>query len=276
MTADAVRAYYASLGEREWARLESPDDGRVEFLVTCHTLSAHLAPRSRVLDIGGGPGRYAIWLAEQGHRVVLADLSPELLAIARSRIDEAGVGKTVAEIVEADACDLSRWADASFDAVLCLGPFYHLTDPGDRDLAADELCRVLRPGGPAFVALMPLYAFLRRTFAMADERRHLADPEFVAWLLDGGVFINDVPGRFTNGYGVRPTEVAPFFERHGFETLKLLSTEGILVGIQGTLREMAEHDEAAYRAGRDLLLRTASDPSILGLATHLLYVGRRL
>ena len=276
MTADAVRAYYASFGEREWARLESPDDGRVEFLVTCHTLSAHLAPRSRVLDIGGGPGRYAIWLAGQGHRVVLADLSPELLAIARSRIDEAGVGEMVAEIVEADACDLSRWADASFDAVLCLGPFYHLTDPGDRDLAADELCRVLRPGGPAFVALMPLYAFLRRTLAIADERRHLADPEFMARLLDEGVFINDVPCRFTNGYGVRPTEVAPFFERHGFETLKLLSAEGILVGIQGTLWEMAEHDEAAYRAGRDLLLRTASDPSILGLATHLLYVGRRL
>lgn len=74
MTADAVRAYYASFGEREWARLESPDDGRVEFLVTCHTLSAHLAPGTRVLDLGGGPGRYTIWLARQGHRVVLADL----------------------------------------------------------------------------------------------------------------------------------------------------------------------------------------------------------
>lgn len=182
----------------------------------------------------------------------------------------------VAEIVEADACDLSRWADASFDAVLCLGPFYRLTDPGDRDLAADELCRVLRPDGPAFVALMPLYAFLRRTLAIADERRHLADPEFMARLLDEGVFINDVACRFTNGYGVRPTEVALFIERHGFETLRLLSAEGILVGIQGTLWETNEHDEAAYRAGRDLLLRTASDPSILGLATHLLYVGRRL
>ena len=174
MTSDSVRAYYANFGEREWARLESPDDGAVEFAITCHTLATHLPSEARVLDIGGGPGRYAIWLAQRGHRVVLADLSPELLSIARAKIVQAGVEAMVEEIVEADACDLSLWADDSFDAVLSLGPFYHLPDAEDRHSAAAELGRVLRPGGPAFVALMPRYAFLRRTLAISDERYHLA------------------------------------------------------------------------------------------------------
>ena len=109
MTSDAICAYYASLGEREWARLENPDDGAVEFAMTCHTLAVYLPPDARVLDIGGGPGRYAIWLAQRGCRVVLADPSSELLSTARAKIDQAGVGTMVEEILEADARDLSHW-----------------------------------------------------------------------------------------------------------------------------------------------------------------------
>ncbi len=275
MSRDVVRAYYASFGEREWARLENPDDGAVEFAITCHTLATYLPPEARVLDIGGGPGRYAIWLAQRGHRVVLADLSPELLSLARAKVDRAGVRAMVEEIVEADACDLARWPAGSFDAALSLGPFYHLPDPEDRHRAASELARVLRPGGTAYIALMPRYGFLRRTLAIPDERHHLAQPDFVARLLEDGVFVNDIPGRFTDGYGVRPEEVAPTFEGYGFTTLALLSAEGIVVDIQRAMSELAEEDPETYQAAFDLLLATASDPSILGMASHLLYVGRK-
>jgi S-adenosylmethionine-dependent methyltransferase len=274
-TSEAVRTYYASFGEREWSRLENPTDGALEFAITCHTLAKYLPPTARVLDIGAGPGRYTIWLAQRGHRVVLADLSPELLAIARSKIGQAGIGDRVEEIAEADARDLSRWASESFDALLCLGPFYHLPDPKDRHRAATELCRVLRPGGLALVALMPRYTFLRRTLAIPDERHHLAQTEFVARLLQEGAFVNDIPGRFTHGYGVRPQEAAPFFEQYGFTTLTLLAAEGIAIGIQDALFDLAESDPATYQAAFDVIYNTASDPSILGMAAHLLYVGRR-
>jgi S-adenosylmethionine-dependent methyltransferase len=204
----------------------------------------------------------------------LADLCPELLSIARTKIKQAGVGAMVEDIVEANACDLSLWADDSFDAVLNLGPFYHLPDPEERHRAAVEMGRVLRPGGIAFVALMPRYAFLRRTLAIPDERHRLAKPDFVARLLEDGVFINDIPGRFTNGYGVRPEEVASFFEQHGFTMLALLAAESIVADIQRALFELAEDDPVAYEATFEVIVHTASDPSILGMATHLLYVGR--
>ena len=270
---DRVRAYYDQFGEREWLRLTQPDDGAVEFLLTCQTLDRYLPPWARVLDIGAGPGRYSIWLAQHGHRVVLADLSPELLRIAREQVARAGVVDRVEAVVEADACDLSRWDDASFDAVLALGPFYHLPDPNDRERAARELTRVLRPGGHAFVALMPRYAFLRRTLAIPDERHHLAEPAFVARVLDEGVFLNDVPGRFTGGYGVRPEEVAPFFAQYGLQVRALLAAESIVPDLQGDLAMLASSDTAAYEAMLDLLLRVAGDPSIHGLVNHLLYVG---
>lgn len=66
MGKESVRAYYAHFGEREWLRLTSPDDGAIEFAITCHMLSIYLPPAGRILDIGGGPGRYTIWLAERG------------------------------------------------------------------------------------------------------------------------------------------------------------------------------------------------------------------
>jgi SAM-dependent methyltransferase len=270
-----VGDYYAAFGDRQWQRLER-DEGVVEFEVTTAMVARHLPASGRILDIGGGPGRYAAWLADRGYRVTLADLTPALLDIARSRIcrdpDRAGA---LDEITEADARDLSRWPDGSFDAVLALGPFYHLTDPNDRELAVREVIRVVRPGGVIFVALMPWLGFVRRTIAVADERRHLADPAFVAALRDHGVFTNDVPGRFTHGYGVRPAEVVPFFESYGLATRTFVSTRGFANGIELDLAQTRLSDPDAYAAALKLLIDTADDPGLLGLGGHLLYVGER-
>lgn len=272
---DDVRDYYDSLGEREWGRLTRPDDGALEFAVTCQAIEDYLPEGARVLDIGAGPGRYSLWLAERGHRVTAADLSPALVAIAREKAAASGASALIDEIVVADARDLSRWADASFDAVLALGPFYHLPDQADRERAAREAARVLRPGGTAFIALMPRYALLRRTLALPDERRRLASPEFIARVLDEGVFENDVSGRFTGGYGVRPEEVEPFFARHGLTMCGLLATESIVPDLQEPLAALAKDDPGAYRLMLNVVMRASADPSILGMANHLLYVGRK-
>jgi len=269
-----VRRYYAQFGEREWERLSNPADGVVEFAVNRQVIAQYLPAGARVLDIGGGPGRYALWLASNGHRVVLADLSADLLAIARDRLHGIDTPGAVEEMCEADVCNLSRWNDQAFDAVLCLGPFYHLPDPEDRQRAAAELARVLRPGGVAFVALMPRLSLLRRTLWLADERHRIAQPEWMARLCDEGVFENDVPGRFTEGYGARPEEIDPFFAEHGFTMQTLLSSEGISIGLQGMLPDLVR-DESLFQKTVELIIETAAEPSILGLANHLLYVGRR-
>lgn len=275
MAHEEVRTYYDRFGVREWQRLERTDEGWVEFFLTCHTLSMYLPNTARILDLGGGPGRYTLWLAERGYKVVLADLSPELIKIAQEKVAASRAASHVQEMSVADARDLSRWNDGSFDVVLALGPFYHLPDPADRDRAARELARVLRPGGLAFVALMPRYTFLRRTLAVASEQHHFAAPSFVQQVLDQGIFLNDRPGAFTGGYGVRPEEVEPFFAHYGLTMCTLLSAQGIVPDLQRQLSELAERNPVGYRAALDVIIRTASDPSILGMANHLLYVGRK-
>ena len=275
MTSDAVRNYYASFDQNEWDRLTTPG-GAIEFAVTTHALGRHLPQKGRILALGGGPGRYSIWLAQRGYQVVLADISPNLLDIARDKIAKAGVQSQIEAVATCDACDLSPFDDNSFDSVVCLGPFYHLIEATDRKKAIRELVRVLKPDGIAFVAFMPIYTLLRRTLAHKDERHHLAQPAFVSGLMDKGVFSNDVPGRFTAGYGVKPNEVAPFMEQHGLQTIELLADTGFATGQSEQLAELKESNPSAYDSTMDIILSTANDPSLLGGSTHLLYVGRKV
>src|SRR5258706_2936598 len=83
VTHDEARGYYTHFGKREWSRLTNPADGALEFAVNRSVIARHLATGARGLDIGGGPGRYALWLAGLGHHFALADLSPQLLAMPR-------------------------------------------------------------------------------------------------------------------------------------------------------------------------------------------------
>jgi ubiquinone/menaquinone biosynthesis C-methylase UbiE len=274
MSKESVQDYYAAFGENEWHRLTWPE-GVIEFAVTTYALNMHLPPQGRILDIGGGPGRYSIWLAQRGYTVVLADLSPHMLDIAWDKIAQAGVQSQIEEVVVCDACDLSRFESESFDVVLCLGPFYHLIAPVERERAATELVRVLKPSGTAFVAFLSLYTFLRRTLAFKDEQHHLAQPEFVSRLMNEGVFLNEVANRFTTGYGVHPQAVAPFLERHGLKTVALLADTGFAASQAKQLAELAESNPQAYRTAMEIIVSTANDASLLGASIHLLHVGQK-
>jgi ubiquinone/menaquinone biosynthesis C-methylase UbiE len=271
---ESVRDYYSAFDENEWHRLTWPE-GVIEFAVTTYVLNKYLPEKGRILDIGGGPGRYTIWLAQRGYRVVLADLSPNLVQIGRAKITEANVQSQIEDVLVCDVRDLSRYDENSFDAVLCLGPFYHLTEPADRKQAASEVVRVVKPKGTVFIALIPIYTFLRRILAHTDEQHHLTRPEFVSRLMNEGVFINDVPNRFTAGHGVHPQEIAPFFEKHGLKKVDLLADTGFAAPNAHNLAEMAESNPEAYETAMELIINTAHDPSIFGASIHLLYVGQK-
>ncbi len=66
-----VRDFYDIDVLAEWNRLE----GRPEFLLSCRMLDRYIKSNDKVLDIGGGPGRYSFYLAEKVCDVTLFDLS---------------------------------------------------------------------------------------------------------------------------------------------------------------------------------------------------------
>lgn len=268
----AVLAYYDGNAHREHARLDRADCA-LEFELTTRLLAAHLPPGGRVLEVGGGTGRYTRWLAGRGHRVVLSDASEGLLAVARGHL--AGAGPAVEEIARADARDLGRWSDGAFDAVVALGPFYHLVTAADRVRAAREVARVLRPGGVACVAVIPRHAVLRGLLADPAGRARLHDVAFLRRLLDDGVFVNDQAGRFTGVFGVEPGAADAVLAGAALETVAVLAVEGFAGDLQGAAASLQGAAPDSHAALLDALHERAADPSFFGAANHLLVVARR-
>src|SRR5215203_1934685 len=141
-----VRAYYERDEERD--RLTS-GASRVEFERTKEILGRALPhPPAKVADIGGGPGAYAFWLASLGYEVRHRDLMPHHVEHVQRDAEAAGV-RLEAAVGDARSLDLE---DESVDAVLLLGPLYHLLERDDRLMALREARRILRPGGVMFAA----------------------------------------------------------------------------------------------------------------------------
>src|SRR6185503_9334617 len=159
------------------------------------------------------------WLEDLGHDVVLVDPVPLHVEEARAalRRGSARVG---------DARRLDD-ADASFDAVLLLGPLYHLIERGDRITALREARRVVRPGGFVFAAAISRFASAFDGMA----RGHLADPAF-ARIVDGDISDGrhryDTGRRewFTTAFFHRPEDLRAELEAAGLAVNRLVGLEG--------------------------------------------------
>lgn len=263
-----VQTFYDQNSEVEWARL---DQHRTEFAVTWRALHEFLpaAPTS-ILDIGGGPGKYAIALAREGYSVTLADLSLANLDTARKQAGQAGVG--LAGYWQVNALDLSSFASDGFDGVLLMGPLYHLLAEQERAQAVAEAARVLKPGGTLFASFITRFAFLRDSAQGYPE-----------WLVENWAYANQIlrtgahdpddgAKGFTQAYFAHPVEIEPLMATAGLQPLSLIGCEGIVAGHEARVNALAGE---AWERWVDLNYRLGKDPALHGAADHLLYVGRK-
>jgi ubiquinone/menaquinone biosynthesis C-methylase UbiE len=156
MTYDAhrTRVFFDTFGRREWDRLELTVQGRVKYAVHKRLLEEYITPGMRVLDIGSGPGRFAIDIVNLGARVTVADLSPVQLNLAREHMRDLQHGVDGFHVL--DATDLSSVPSAEFDAVVCYGGVLSYTRER-HPIALRELHRVTRPGGVVLASVMDVF-----------------------------------------------------------------------------------------------------------------------
>ena len=265
-TDDELQAYYER--DRERDRLAS-GIGELEFLRTTEIITRTLpAAPATVADIGGGPGRYTDWLVELGYEVIHRDVVPHHVDQVRqrwgSRIDSA-VG---------DACDLGDIEDDSVDAVLLLGPLYHLADAADRRAALDEAARITRPGGMVYAAGITRWA--ARIMAILVERgydQHTFLLDTIDALEETGNIRPHEAGHFT-GYTHTPAQFRDEM------TIDALAVESVLA-IEGIASAFTDGDIAARLANptdRRVLLDSIraleAIPDLLGASSHLLATAR--
>jgi SAM-dependent methyltransferase len=122
------------------------------------TEACHVGPGQRVLDIAAGSGNVAIPAARTGADVVASDLTPELLEAGRRAAEAQGLD------LAWDVGDAEQlpYEDASFDTALsCVGIMF----APHHQTAADELVRVVRPGGTIGLINWTPEGFIGQMFA---------------------------------------------------------------------------------------------------------------
>ncbi len=262
--AKTVRAFYDADVQQEWERLERHP---AEFAINKRYINRYVRPGTHVLDMGGGPGRYALHLAAQGCEVTLADLSPGNVAFAKEKAQELSLPLRALCM---DARDLSGLGGELFDAVLLMGPLYHLTQESDREEAVRQCLAHLRPGGCLFASFISSYAgviyYLRTNPAEALAPQGEANMRY---------FLQDLPyagPAFTEAFFIRQGDVVPFMERFALTTLHFLGSEGILMPAEplllGQPPEVLQH-------WIDVAAAVCERPDLLSFSEHFLYVGRK-
>lgn len=264
LTTDATITSYYSTGV-ELDRLAATN--LLEFERTKHILLAHLPHSGHVIDVGGGPGVYSAWLAAQGYRVQLIDPVPLHVEEAR-RLSDAG---TPFDVHLGDARQLPL-DDATADAVVLMGPMYHLVERADRGLALAEAWRVLRPGGILIAAAIGRFAWLCDA-VVRDLTREQRVVDSVVASVETGVSTQDPRPQSFHAYFHRPDELRHEIAAAQFESVEIVAVEGI----GHLLHEVNQRltDPSSAEPLLELLHRFEDDPALLGISSHLMAIARR-
>ena len=151
-----IAAFYSGEPEKEHERL---DRHQLEHDLTWRYLDRYLPPQGAILEVGAATGRYTLELARRGYGVTAVDLSAALIEANRKSLADEGLAGQVRFVV-ADARDLGQVVERDFDAVLLMGPLYHLVVEADRQAALKEAFDRLREGGLLFSSFISRYGIM--------------------------------------------------------------------------------------------------------------------
>jgi SAM-dependent methyltransferase len=260
-----IAAYYA-LG-LESSRLFIDGRPRLEYVRTLELLDRHLPPPpGRIIDVGGGTGVYAVPLAQRGfevHVVEPIDRHVEQVVETARQLNLRGLTSELG-----DARDLSRVTEGA-DAVLLLGPLYHLTESSDRAIALGEARRIVRPGGVVVAVGISRFASLIDGL----KHRNLDDAAFrpiVQRDLDSGQHrnpdVHTMPEFFTTAYFHRPEELSAEARNAGLVDVRLFAVEGP----SWIVEDPVDLDNQLFAARA-----VESEPTLMGATSHVMMIGYR-
>lgn len=260
---ELVKSYYDNQAETEWKRLEG---FHFEFEITKAMLQKYMK-KGTVLDIGGGPGRYSVYLAQLGFDVTLVDLSHGNVELAKQNAAKAGVKINA---YQCDACDMEKLNLGQFDNVLLMGPLYHLTDETDRKKCVLEAKRHLNDGGVLFASFIMThggfnyYLDAGPDLILRETQLDLFDcmAQDKSWSGDG----------WTKVFFAEQEKIAPFFDSLGLEKITLFGQEGVTATRLGDIEASSEEVRKFYL---NLSLRLCEKPKYFAYSSHLMYVGKK-
>ncbi|MFC1920438.1 class I SAM-dependent methyltransferase [Chloroflexota bacterium] len=263
-----IQKYYDERTEGEQMRLERH---QLEHDLTWRYLEKYLPEKGNILEIGCGPGTITIGLAKRDHKVSAVDLSEKAIDLCMKRISEEGLKSNVLLYVK-DARDLGEIKNDAFDAVLMMGPLYHLIYKEDRVTALKEAFTRLKPGGIIFSAFISRYGIWGDLIENIPEV--IESQTEVRSVLDNGRDLESGPpeGIGFRAYFATASEISPLHEEIGFETLVVAAAEPCISADDESYNKLEGKRRQMWL---DLLYELSTEESIIAASRHLLYIGRK-
>jgi S-adenosylmethionine-dependent methyltransferase len=242
---------------------------RMEFYINLRFIKENLSEKKlRILDLGGGVGRYSIELTKMGHEVTLIDLASKNIKNALKLSKEEKVKIHKAEV--GNALDLSNIKTDAFDVVLAMGPFYHIKDLKLRVQCINEIKRVLKENGLLFSAHLTKYAFFKYIVANFPEKINEYYGNSIN-VFEKGLKLKSDGDNFTDNTFTENTEdVLKFMDDSGFINSEIIASEGLVDHIEDKLTNL---DLDKFLKVGELNFKICKDKYILNAASHLLYKG---
>ena len=197
------------------------------------------------------------------------DLSAGQLEFCRQQIIHEGLEGNVQFAAE-DVRNLGDAAGGGYDAVLLMGPLYHLVVEADRKKVVQDLHGRLRQGGIIISAFISRFGIMGELIRNTPE--WIEDQAEVRSILELGRDPDHLRGKGFRGYFAKTAEIAPLHEQAGFETIALAGVEPGISAYDEGYNDLAGKQRQLWL---DLLFEISTEPSILGASRHLLYIGRK-
>lgn len=261
-----IRAFYNNDPAYEDDRLARH---QLEFDMTWRYFDRYLPKSGHVLEIGAATGKYTIGLAQKGYRVTAVDMSANLLQVCRDNLQNVALLDKVS-LVEADARDLSSIKKNDFDAVLHMGPLYHLFSHAERLAAIQEAVKHLRPGGVFFSAHISRFGIMGNIIRM--DPALIQDQASLQALIKNGFIPREKAHSGFRGYFATADEIVPLHEKGGLKTILLAGIEPAISDDDESYNKLEGQQRELWL---DLLYKMSQDPSLVGASRHLLYVGQK-
>jgi ubiquinone/menaquinone biosynthesis C-methylase UbiE len=250
-------------GANEDGRAAESRARSLEFHYTKKLLREFIGIDANVIELGCGTGYYGMHFADFCARYTGVDLSPDNISLFNEKI-KAAQKRNIRAVVGNAAC-LSGINDNSYDAVLCLGPMYHL--PRDERLTAFDVCRRIAKEGAvlafSYINRLGVYA---AACLDAKWRAEYAAAEPDRYILEYGT-LESLRGVF---YFTSPEEMRHDAESKDLAVMKNCGLDYIFA--QNAINSMGEDEFALYMKLAD---RMAESPSCAGLSDHALMICKK-
>ncbi len=265
-----VEKYFDDFAEKEWDRLIISPAREVQLAIHNNLLNTHIRKGDKVLEVGAGPGRFTQSLANLRAKVTVTDISSVQVALNKENSEKYGFAGSVNEWHQLDMCDMSRFDDNSFDAVVAYGgPLSYVLDK--RDIAIQECIRLAKPGGIILLSVMCLWGTIHQYL---DGVLGFS-PEDNLKIIESGDLTQSNSKMATHYCHLfRSQELRTFLESHNLEVIDMAASN-VLTPVHVDRLIEARNDEAKWKQVLDMELKACREPGNLDAGTHIIAAVRK-